>query len=80
MAKSKSGGGSKKKGRNKKWCEVYRMTGRHEVNKANRIERYYKQSIKHIEKRLVKIDAGHKDRTRLEKSLRTLQLQFNLAA
>ena len=78
--KQKSGGGSRKKGRSKKPCEIYRMTGRREVNKANRIERNFKRSISHIEKRLRKIDEAHKDRPRLEKSLRRLSLEFKRAA
>jgi len=78
--KQKSGGGSRKKGRSKKRCEVYRALGRRELNKVNRVERYYRRSIKHIEKRLGKIDAGHKDRPRLEKSLRRLTLEFKRAA
>lgn len=40
--KTKSGGGARKYGRNRKWCEAYRSRGQREVNKAAKLERHLK--------------------------------------
>ena len=40
MATQKKGGGSRKLGNNKKWCEVYRSTGRRESNKLLKMQRH----------------------------------------
>jgi hypothetical protein len=37
MATQKKGGGNKKYGNNKKWCEVYRSLGRRETNKKRKL-------------------------------------------
>jgi len=38
----KKGGGSRKKGRNRKWCEAYRIMGRRESNKRRKMDRHIK--------------------------------------
>lgn len=35
-----SGGGNRKKGRNRKWCEQYRVWGTREKNKRARLKRH----------------------------------------
>jgi hypothetical protein len=32
--------GNKKYGRNKKWCEAYRLRGQREINQARRLDRH----------------------------------------
>mgnify|MGYP003148700909 CR=1 FL=1 len=48
MAKQKSKG--RKIGRNKKWCEIYRLTNRREKNKTRRQVRHQKRVVKKEEK------------------------------
>ena len=39
----KKSGGSKKIGRNKKWCETYQMRGTREINKLKKIRRHLRR-------------------------------------
>jgi len=39
----KKGGGSRKLGRNKKWCESYRLRMQSEKNKKSKMERHIKR-------------------------------------
>lgn len=43
MASKQKGGGSKKIGRNKKWCEVYKTSGRRIKNKRKKLARHLKE-------------------------------------
>ena len=38
--KNEKGGGARKYGRNKRWCEAYRLRGTREINKAARLRRH----------------------------------------
>lgn len=44
--KSKSGGGGKKVGRNKKWCEGYRRADRHSASHIARITKHLEGTAK----------------------------------